>query len=31
VPSEEQRKRAELDAWAVSGVDKVINHLKLVR
>ena len=31
VPSEEQRKRAELDAWAVSGVDKVINHLKLAR
>jgi osmotically-inducible protein OsmY len=31
VPSEEQRKRAELDAWAVSGVDNVINHLKLAR
>lgn len=31
VPTEEQRRRAELDAWAVSGVDKVINHLNVAR
>jgi osmotically-inducible protein OsmY len=31
VPSEEQRRRAELDAWGISGVDKVINHLNVVR
>ena len=31
VPSEEQRRRAELDAWGVSGVDRVINHLSVAR
>jgi osmotically-inducible protein OsmY len=29
VPTEEQRRRAELDAWALSGVDKVVNRLQV--
>ena len=31
VPTEEQRRRAELDAWSLSGVDKVINRLQVAR
>jgi osmotically-inducible protein OsmY len=27
VPSEEQKRRAEMDAWYLSGVDKVLNRL----
>jgi len=30
VPTEEQRRRAELDAWSLSGVDKVVNRLQVV-
>ena len=29
VPSEEQKRRAELDAWYLSGVDRVINKLRI--
>lgn len=29
VPSEEQKRRAEMDAWYLSGVDKVINKLQV--
>jgi osmotically-inducible protein OsmY len=29
VPTEEQRKRAELDAWSLSGVDRVVNRLQV--
>jgi len=29
VPSEEQRRRAELDAWSLSGVDRVVNRLQV--
>lgn len=29
VPSDEQRRRAELDAWYLSGVDKVVNRLQV--
>jgi osmotically-inducible protein OsmY len=29
VPTEEQRRRAELDAWSLSGVDKVVNRLQV--
>lgn len=29
VPSEEQRRRAELDAWSLSGVDRVVNRLQI--
>lgn len=29
VPNDEQRRRAELDAWYLSGVDKVVNRLQL--
>jgi osmotically-inducible protein OsmY len=29
VPTEEQKRRAEMDAWYVSGVDKVVNHLQV--
>lgn len=29
VPTEEQRRRAELDAWAISGVDRVVNRLQV--
>ncbi len=29
VPTEEQRRRAELDAWALSGVDRVVNRLQV--
>lgn len=29
VPTAEQRRRAELDAWAISGVDKVVNRLQV--
>lgn len=29
VPTEEQKRRAELDAWYLSGVDRVINHLQV--
>ncbi len=29
VPSEEQRRRAEMDAWYLSGVDRVINKLQI--
>lgn len=29
VPTEEQRRRAELDAWALCGVDKVVNRLQV--
>ena len=31
VPTEEQRRRAELDAWSLSGVDKVVNRLQVAR
>lgn len=31
VPSEEQRERAELDAWALSGVHRVQNRLHVAR
>jgi osmotically-inducible protein OsmY len=31
VPSEEQRRRAELDAWSIAGVDKVVNRLQVSR
>jgi len=31
VPSEEQKRRAELDAWYLSGVDRVINKLQVTR
>jgi osmotically-inducible protein OsmY len=29
VPTEEQKRRAEMDAWYLSGVDKVINNLQV--
>jgi osmotically-inducible protein OsmY len=29
VPTEEQRWRAELDAWSLSGVDRVVNRLQV--
>lgn len=29
VATEEQRRRAELDAWAISGIDKVVNRLRV--
>jgi osmotically-inducible protein OsmY len=29
VPTEEQRRRAELDAWALSGVERVVNRLQV--
>ncbi|HEY5897385.1 MAG TPA: BON domain-containing protein [Burkholderiales bacterium] len=29
VPSEEQKRRAEMDAWYLSGVDRVINKLQI--
>jgi osmotically-inducible protein OsmY len=29
VPTEEQKRRAEMDAWYLSGVDKVINNLQI--
>jgi len=29
VPSEEQKRRAELDAWYLSGVERVINKLRI--
>jgi osmotically-inducible protein OsmY len=29
VPTQEQRRRAELDAWALSGVDRVVNRLQV--
>lgn len=29
VPTEEQKRRAEMDAWYLSGVDRVINHLQV--
>jgi len=29
VPTEEQKRRAEMDAWYLSGVDKVINKLQV--
>jgi osmotically-inducible protein OsmY len=29
VPTEEQRRRAELDAWAMNGVHGVVNHLQV--
>jgi osmotically-inducible protein OsmY len=29
VPTEEQRRRAELDAWSLSGVDRVVNRLQV--
>lgn len=28
VPTEEQKRRAEMDAWYISGVDRVINNLQ---
>lgn len=31
VPTVEQRRRAELDAWAMSGVDRVVNRLSVAR
>lgn len=31
VPSEEQRRRAELDAWCMAGVDRVVNRLAVAR
>lgn len=29
VPTEEQRRRAELDAWSLSGIDRVVNRLQV--
>ncbi len=29
VPSEAEREMAELDAWYVLGVDKVVNHIEV--
>jgi osmotically-inducible protein OsmY len=29
VPTEEQKRRAEMDAWYVSGVDRVVNNLQV--
>ena len=29
VPTEEQKRRAEMDAWYISGVDKVVNKLEV--
>jgi osmotically-inducible protein OsmY len=29
VPSEQQRRRAELDAWSLYGVERVLNRLKV--
>jgi osmotically-inducible protein OsmY len=29
VPSEEERERAELDAWALFAVDEVVNHIEV--
>ena len=29
VPTEEQRRRAELDAWSLSGVERVVNRLQV--
>ena len=29
VPTEEQKRRAEMDAWYISGVDRVINNLQV--
>jgi osmotically-inducible protein OsmY len=29
VPTEEQKRRAEMDAWYLSGVDKVVNNLQV--
>jgi osmotically-inducible protein OsmY len=29
VPTEEQKRRAEMDAWYLSGVDRVINQLQV--
>jgi osmotically-inducible protein OsmY len=29
VPTEEQRRRAELDAWSLSGIDGVVNRLQV--
>lgn len=31
VPTEEQKRRAEMDAWYLSGVDRVINRLQVTR
>ncbi len=31
VPTEEQKRRAEMDAWYISGVDRVINELQVTR
>lgn len=31
VPTEGQRRRAELDAWSLSGVDRVVNRLQVAR
>ena len=31
VPTEEQKRRAEMDAWYLSGVDRVINNLSVTR
>ena len=31
VASEEERKRAETDAWCLFAVDKVINHIEVRR
>lgn len=29
VPTEEQKRRAEMDAWSLSGVDRVVNNLQV--
>jgi osmotically-inducible protein OsmY len=29
VPTEQQKRRAEMDAWYLSGVDRVINKLQI--
>jgi osmotically-inducible protein OsmY len=29
VPTEEQKRRAEMDAWYISGVDRVVNNLQV--
>jgi len=29
VPTEEQRRRAELDAWSLSGIERVVNRLQV--
>lgn len=30
VPTEEQKRRAEMDAWFLEGVERVLNHLEVV-